>query len=145
MGCTDSTASAIACFDEEHFAVAGGKVMALALVECVAQTAAAAQGARAWEAQVTESEFDQKMKGKDADKVSDKVELLGQAPTRSLTDQGGMLAAISNFRIEECPGPGTRFQIEVYELKRFGPMLLVSAIVSSNGKVLASGELTLHV
>jgi hypothetical protein len=32
----------------------------------------------------------------------------------------------------------------VTELKRFGPMLLVSGIVSSDGKTLASGELTLY-
>ena len=40
--CTDTTASATACFSANHFAVAGGAVLETALVECVAQTAAAA-------------------------------------------------------------------------------------------------------
>lgn len=46
-GCTDTTASATACFAADHFAVADGKVLEPALVECVAQTVAAAMGYRA--------------------------------------------------------------------------------------------------
>jgi hypothetical protein len=56
-----------------------------------------------------------------------------------------MLAAISNFRIQSRPAVGMPFQIETRELKRFGPMLLVSGAIFSGGQVIASGELTLYV
>jgi predicted hotdog family 3-hydroxylacyl-ACP dehydratase len=44
---TETTAKSIACFSCDHFAVANGAVLETALVECVAQTVAAAQSARA--------------------------------------------------------------------------------------------------
>ena len=46
-GCTDTTATATACFAADHFAVADGRVLEPALVECMAQTVAAAMGCRA--------------------------------------------------------------------------------------------------
>ena len=46
-GYTDKTATATARFDAGHFAVADGKVLEPALVECMAQTVAAAMGSRA--------------------------------------------------------------------------------------------------
>src|SRR2546427_6054756 len=45
--CTDTTATATACFSSGHFAVADGLVREMALIECVAQTVAAALGHRA--------------------------------------------------------------------------------------------------
>ena len=42
--CDDTTACATACFSADHFAVNDGRVLEAALVECVAQTFAAALG-----------------------------------------------------------------------------------------------------
>jgi len=114
VSCTETSAVAVAQFEEGDFAVADGRVMESALIECVAQTVAAAQGSRAhaggpWE-----------------------------------RHGGGMLAAVSNFQIK-APAPlGKILKIEVHELKRFGPMLLVSGIISCDGRLIASGELTLN-
>ena len=44
--CSETTATATACFPADDFAVADGKVIETALVECVAQTVAAALGQR---------------------------------------------------------------------------------------------------
>ncbi len=123
--CTDTTASATACFSEGHFGAVDGAVMELALVECVAQTVAAARGYR------TQNGLSREPVGP-----------LGAPPA---IGDGGMLAAISNFRIQSRPLVGKPFQIETRELKRFGPMLLVSGAVLSEGEVIASGELTLYV
>lgn len=112
--CTDTTATATACFDAGHFAVADGLVRETALVECVAQTIAAALGQRA------------QSQGKP-----------GGAGV-------GMLAAISNFHIHSLPPTGKELRIEVRELKRFGPMLLISGVVFCEEQPIASGELTLY-
>jgi predicted hotdog family 3-hydroxylacyl-ACP dehydratase len=112
--CTDTTASATACFSADHFAVADGLVLEPALVECVAQTVAAAIGQRA--------------------------HTRGQSGGAGI----GMLAAVSDFRIHSRPPAGKQLQIEVRELRRLGPMLLVAGIVSCEGQLFASGELTLH-
>ena len=112
--CTDTAAAASACFDAEHFAVADGSVLETALVECVAQTVAAAQAHR--------------------------------AQTRGQSDQAdqGMLLAVSGFRLQSRPPVGKPMQIEVRELRRLGPMLAVSGVVSCAGQPIASGELTLY-
>ena len=112
--CTDTTATAIACFNSGHFALADGLVRETALVECVAQTVAAAVGHRA--------------------------HTCGQPGGAA----NGMLAAVSNFRIQSRPPMGKQLRIEVRELKRFGPMLLVSGAVTCEGQRIASGELTLY-
>jgi 3-hydroxyacyl-[acyl-carrier-protein] dehydratase len=111
---TETSATATARFDAEHFALADASVLETALVECVAQTVAAALGQR--------------------------------SQTRGRPDRarGGMLAAVSNFHVHARPPAGKTFCIEVTELKRFGPMLLVSGVVSSDGQTIASGELTLY-
>jgi predicted hotdog family 3-hydroxylacyl-ACP dehydratase len=112
--CTATTATATAFFDEGHFAVANGRVRETALVECVAQTMAAALGQRA----------------------QSRGEHGGAAV--------GMLAAISNFRIQSPPPTGKELRVEVRELKRFGPMLLISGVVFCGEQRIASGELTLY-
>lgn len=112
--CTDTTATATACFTAEHFAVADGAVLETALVECVAQTVAAALGQRA------------------------------QATGKAGAANNGLLAAVSNFRIQSPPPIGKNVTIAVRELKRFGPMLLISGTVSCEGQVIASGELSLY-
>src|SRR6267378_3906383 len=112
--CADTTATATVFLDADHFALAEGSLLETALVECVAQTVAAALGQRS--------------------------QTRGQ-PGRT---RNGMLAAVSNFRIHSRPLAGKTLHVQVTELKRFGPMLLMSGIVSSDGQTLASGELTLY-
>src|SRR5438445_697330 len=99
--CAPTTARATACLSPSHIAVADGWVLETALVECIAQTVAAALGQRA--------------------KAKEAATQGGQASGGT-----GMLAAVSNFRIHSRASAGKRLQIEVRELKRFGPMLLVS-------------------
>jgi hypothetical protein len=55
-----------------------------------------------------------------------------------------MLTAVSDFSIQFKPPLAKPLSIEVRELKRFGPMLRVAAVVSREGRLLASGELTLY-
>jgi hypothetical protein len=57
---------------------------------------------------------------------------------------GGMLAAITGFRIHARAPIGKALQIEVRELKRFGPMLLVSGEVKCEDQLIASGQLSLY-
>jgi predicted hotdog family 3-hydroxylacyl-ACP dehydratase len=112
--CTDTTASASACFSANHFAVAGGAVLETALVECVAQTAAAALGQRA------------KTRGQSGGAAN------------------GMLVAVTNFQIQSRPPAEKQLRIEIRDLKRLGPMLLISGSISCEGQVIASGELTVY-
>src|SRR5215510_13954136 len=98
--CTDGEATATATFREGDFAVGNGAVLETALVECMAQTVAAAQGERAHRC------------GKAGAKVS------------------GMLAAVTDFQIKARAPIGKALQIDIRELKRFGPMLLVSGEVT---------------
>ena len=114
MSCTDTAAVATACFQPGDFPVADDALLESALVECVAQTVAAALGSRAR----SQDPFDRRT--------------------------GGVLAAVSNFRIESKPPLGKTLRIEVRELKRFGPMLLVSGVITCDGRLVASGELTLN-
>jgi predicted hotdog family 3-hydroxylacyl-ACP dehydratase len=112
--CTETEASAIASFKADDFAVSDGAVTETALVECVAQTVAAAQGQRAH------------MAGKSGAPVS------------------GMLAAVTDFRIQVRAPIGKPLLIDVRELKRFGPMLLVSGEITCEGQLIASGQLSLY-
>jgi len=114
VSCTDTAAVATACFQPGDFPVADDALLESALVECVAQTVAAALGSRAR----SQDPFDRRT--------------------------GGVLAAVSNFRIESKPPLGKTLRIEVRELKRFGPMLLVSGVITCDGRLVASGELTLN-
>ena len=112
--CSPTTARATVCFTAGHFAVADGAVLETALVECVAQTIAAAQGQRA------------KSSGKSG------------APSV------GMLAAVANFKIHAPPPLGKTLEIQIQELKKFGPMILVSGVVCCAGQTIATGELTVY-
>ena len=111
--CTDFTARATAQFNSDHFATANGAVLETALVECMAQTVAAAQGHRA------------RTRGDSAG-----------------ASGGGMLAAVSNFQIHSRPPAAKTLTIEVREVKRFGPMLLVAGKILCEGERIASGDLT---
>jgi predicted hotdog family 3-hydroxylacyl-ACP dehydratase len=113
--CTDKTAAATACFAENDFAVADKKVLETALVECVAQTVAAALGQRA--------QSGEKKSGPGAN---------------------GMLVAVANFKIQSRPPAGKTLHIEVRETRRLGPMLMVSGTISCDGQMVASGDLSLY-
>ena len=112
--CTETTARATVCLDETSFAVADGRVLETAFVECVAQTMAAALGRR-----------------------------LAAGGKTGAANQG-MLAAVSNFKILSRPSPGKTLVIEVRELKRLGPMLLITGTISCEGQLIASGELSFY-
>jgi len=114
--CTDTTAVATVCFRDDSFAVANGLVMEAALVECVAQTVAAALGQRA------------QTNGKSDFAVA----------------AAGMLVAVSSFKIQSRPPAGKMLRIEVRELKRLGLMLRVAGEISCDGQIIAAGELTLY-
>ena len=95
--CTDTTATGTVLVTAEHFAVVEGTMLECALVECAAQTVAAALGQR-------------RRTGGDS----------GPAQT-------GMLAAVSNFQITARTAVGDTLTIEVREVKRLGPMLMIAA------------------
>ncbi len=114
--CTDSEASATTTLDAANFAVEDSNVLEVALVECVAQTVAAAQGRRA--------------------RASGQPVRGDQPP--------GMLVAVTNFRIHSRPRAGQTLDIDVRDLKRFGPMLQVAGVICCAGQVIATGELTLY-
>jgi predicted hotdog family 3-hydroxylacyl-ACP dehydratase len=113
--CTETAAVAVVRLTEGHFALADGKLLESALVECAAQTVAAALGKRR------------------------QLAAVGGPPPQ------GMLAAISNFRLLRRPVTGAVLRITVREIKRLGPMLLVAASIAESGEVIASGELSLYV
>ena len=112
--CTDKTAGATACFNENDFAVVDGLVLETALVECVAQTVAAALGHHAQ----THGDF-------------------GVAGN-------GMLVAVTNFKIQSRPPAGKNLRIESRERKCLGTMRLISATVSCEGQIIASGDLMVY-
>ncbi len=114
IDCTDTTASATVRFDAAHFAVENGAVTETALVECVAQTVAAALGHR--------------QRG-------------GGQPGAA---NHGMLAAVSNFKILAPPPLEQTLTITIRELKRLGPMLMVSGTITCADQTIATGELSLY-
>jgi 3-hydroxyacyl-[acyl-carrier-protein] dehydratase len=114
--CTETTAVATVCFRADSFAVTNGFVLETALVECVAQTVAAALGQRA------------KISGQSGS---------GIAAT-------GMLVSVSNFKIQSRPPSGKELRIEIRELKRLGLMLRIVGEIICDGQLVAAGELTLY-
>lgn len=113
-GCTETTATATACFRAGDFAVASGAVLETALVECVAQTVAAALGQRA------------------------------QASGAGDAAANGMLIAVTNFRFTAPAPLGKVLQITIAERKRLGPMLMISGSITCEGQPIAAGDLTLY-
>ena len=117
--CTETSAGATACFQPGDLAVADGAVLETALVECVAQTAAAAMGSRA------------------AGKPS---------PSAAAGPAGqGMLVAVSGFKIESRPPAGSELRIEIREVKRLGGMLRIAGSIRCEDRLIASGELSVHL
>ena len=105
---------AATCFTIEHPAVANGQVIETALVECMAQTVAAALGQRM------------------------------RASGRSGASNNGMLAAVSNFKILSQPPLDQTLTIEVREVKRLGPMLMIAGKISCGTEIIATGGLSLY-
>lgn len=113
--CDATTATATACLGEKDFPVNGGTVLETALVECIAQTVAAALGHRAQ---------------------------AGGENGRAAAN--GMLIAISNFKILSHAVAGKVLHIEVREARRLGPMLLVNGKITCEGTTIATGDLSLY-
>lgn len=114
LDCTDTTATATTRFTAEHFAVAAGAVIETALVECMAQTVAAALGQRM------------------------------RANGTPVAANNGMLAAVSNFKILTPPPLDQTLTIEVREVKRLGPMLMIAGKISCGPELIATGDLSLY-
>ncbi len=114
IDCTATTATATTRFTADHFAVADGQVTETALVECMAQTVAAALGHR--------------------------MRANGQPGAAN----NGMLAAVSNFKIHTRPPLDQTLTIEVREVKRLGPMLMITGKISCSPEVIATGDLSLY-
>ncbi len=114
LDCTATTATATTRFTAEHFAVANGAVIETALVECLAQTVAAALGHRM------------------------------HASGQSGAANNGMLAAVSNFKFHSRPPLDQMLTIEVREVKRLGPMLMIAGKVSCGAELIATGDLSLY-
>lgn len=114
LDCSDTTATATTRFTAEDFAVANGAVIETALVECMAQTVAAALGQR----------------------------MQARGPTGAANH--GMLAAVANFQIHARPPLDQTLTIEVREVKRLGPMLLIAGKISCGLDLIATGDLSLY-
>ena len=114
IDCTETTATATTMFTANHFAVADRTVIETALVECMAQTVAAALGQRM------------------------------RASGKSGAANNGMLAAVSNFKIHSSPPMNLELTIEVREVKRLGPMLMIAGTISCGTRLIATGELSLY-
>ncbi|HEU6449160.1 MAG TPA: hypothetical protein VFV23_12045 [Verrucomicrobiae bacterium] len=112
--CTENAAAATTCFADKSFAVAGGKVLESALVECLAQTAAASR------------------------------RHLAQANGKANEPQFGMLVAVSNFKIHSRPLMEKTLRIEIFERKRLGQMRMISGRIFCDGEMVASGDLSLY-
>ncbi|MFO1487262.1 MAG: hypothetical protein U1F65_02180 [Verrucomicrobiota bacterium] len=114
VDCTETTAKATVTFSSGHYAVAAGRVLETALVECIAQTIAAAQSQRA------------------------------RGPGGSGRPSVGMLAAVSNFK-QHSPAPLDQvLEIEIREVKKFSPMLMVAGRIQCDSQLIAEGELTVY-
>ena len=111
---TQTTATATTMFTANHFAVADRTVIETALVECMAQTVAAALGQRM------------------------------RASGKTGAANNGMLAAVSNFKIHSQPPLNLELTIEVREVKRLGPMLMIAGTISCGTRLIATGELSLY-
>jgi predicted hotdog family 3-hydroxylacyl-ACP dehydratase len=111
---TDTAATASVRLTDGHFALTDGALLETALVECAAQTVAAALGQRL------------------------------RAGGKPAEENHGMLAAVSSFKITARPTVGQTLAVTVRELKRLGPMLLIEATVTCEGQTIAAGELSLY-
>jgi predicted hotdog family 3-hydroxylacyl-ACP dehydratase len=113
---SDDSASGVVVFDGNHMAVHDGLVVESALVECIAQTVAAMEGAK---------------------------RVACESPRGPAGEQVGMLCGVSDFAVVRRPRAGDRLEIRVQVRKRLGPMLLADGQVLCNGHIAAAGSLKL--
>ncbi len=111
---TNEGATASVMFDDTHMAVSHGQVLEAALVECIAQTAAAMEG----------------MRHRTDTPAADR-------------ETPGMLCSVTRFAVYRRPDAGEHLDITVQVQKRLGSMLLIDGRVSAAGEPVASGSLTL--
>ena len=116
MEWSDNSARGAIVFDAKHMAVHDGLVTESALVECIAQTVAAMEGAKKAACGTTGG---------------------------TVGEQVGMLCGVSDFVVVRRPKAGEQLEVRVQVHKRLGPMLLVDGQVLHNGDVVASGSLKL--
>jgi len=114
LECTATTATARIRFTRDHYAVTDGIPLETALVECMAQTVAAALGYR-----------------------------LQQSGDTNQSNHG-MLAAVSNFKLISAVPLDQDLLVDVIEVKRLGPMLMVTGKVIDGEAVIATGDLSLY-
>jgi predicted hotdog family 3-hydroxylacyl-ACP dehydratase len=110
----DGTVRVEAALGDGHAGVSRGRVLESALVECVAQAAAALKAHAA------------------ARRDS------GSAPA------SGLLVGVSGFRVARVPGAGDRLTIHVQEDNRLGPLTLVTGRILLGEDVIAEGQLKLY-
>jgi hypothetical protein len=55
-----------------------------------------------------------------------------------------MLAAVSNFKILATPPLDQTLQVEVTEVKRLGPMLMIAGKITYGTQLIATGDLSLY-
>ncbi len=115
VGFEEKKFTATANFRAEDYCVADGKVIETALVECVAQTVAAALGQR---------------------------QQIGGEGQRTATN--AMLVGVTGFKILARPPIGKTIQIEFREARRLGPMLMIDCSVAGDGEIYATGKLSLY-
>ncbi len=112
--CSESGATARARFGADDFAVHDGYVLEAVLVECAAQTAAAAMAQRA----------------------------LAGGGKKPGAD--GMLVAVSHFNFERRVSAGKVIEISIQEERRMGLMLLISTRITCEGEGVVTGELMVY-
>lgn len=56
----------------------------------------------------------------------------------------GMLAAVTDFQIHARPAAGALLEIEAREIRRVGPLRLITGKITSAGHLIAAGELTVY-
>jgi len=113
---SDDSARGVVVFDENHMAVHDGLVVESALVECIAQTVAAMEGAK---------------------------RAACENPGGPAGEHVGMLCGVSDFSVVRRPRAGDRLEVRVQVRKRLGPMLLADGQVLCDGLVAAEGSLKL--
>jgi predicted hotdog family 3-hydroxylacyl-ACP dehydratase len=115
---SEGAACAEAALGEGHVGVSEGRVLESALVECVAQTAAAMKALAA-------------RRGGNA--------VAGRGDTAP-----GLLAGVTAFRVFRRPAAGERLTIRIREDKQLGPMSLVTGRVLCGDEVVAEGQLKVY-
>lgn len=111
----EKSAVATATFAAADYPMEQGRLLETALVECMAQTVAAALGQR-----------------------------LQSGHTVERSSVVAMLVGVSGFKIHTRPAGGETLKIEVREKRRMGPIMMIAGLITSNGQLVAEGDLTVY-